>query len=84
MDGDYVEENHNLESGTFDLINDDGIVEEGSSGFQTMDSLFNQDLSVQENFNALAAVVDMTNFADYWATEYGLRQLGHNVVLSWR
>ena len=84
MDGDYIEENHNLESGTFDLINDDGIVEEGSSdAFQTMDSLFNQDLSVQENFDALAAVVDMTNFTDYWATEIWTSNSswGHNVVL---
>lgn len=85
MDGDFVEENQGLEPGTFDVINDDGIVEEGTAtAFEEMDDLFNADLTVQANFDALSDVVDMTDFADYWATEIWTSNSswGHNVVLS--
>ena len=83
-DENYVQENHGIAAGAFDLINDYGVVEEGSdSAFWVMDGLFNQDLSVQVNFDALADEVNMQDFADYWATEIwsSNRSWGHNVVL---
>ena len=84
VDEEFVEENHDVAGETFDLITDDGIVEEGNdSAFWVMDGLFNEDLSVQTNFDALAAQVDMQNFADYWSTQIWAsnRSWGHNVVL---
>ncbi len=83
-DENYVQENHGIAAGAFDLINDYGVVEEGSdSAFWVMDGLFNQDLSVQANFDALADEVNMQDFADYWATEIwsSNSSWGHNVVL---
>ena len=84
VDEEFVEENHGLAGGTFDLINDDGIVEEGNdSAYWVMDGLFNEDLSVQANFDAAASEVDMQDFADYWSTEIWASNSswGHNVVL---
>ena len=86
VDEEFVEENHGVAAGTFDLITDDGGVEAGSdSAFAIMDAFFNEDLSVQANFDAVAAEVDMTNFADYWATEIWASNSswGHNVV-QWK
>lgn len=84
IDEEFIKENFALESGSFDVINDDGIVEEGSdSAYWVMDALFNEDLSIQSNYDALAAEVDMEEFADYWATEIWASNSswGHNVVL---
>ena len=84
IDGAFVEENHGVDGGAFDLITDDGNVEEGSdSAYWVMDGLFNADLSVQSNFDAVAAEVDMRDFSDYWATEIwsSNSSWGHNVVL---
>jgi hypothetical protein len=84
VDEDFVEENHGAEANTFDLITDDGNVEEGTdSAYWVMDALFNEDLSVQANFDAVAAEVNMQDFADYWSTEIWASNSswGHNVVL---
>ena len=86
VDEEFVEENHGVAAGTFDLITDDGGVDEGNdSAFVIMDALFNEDLSMQANFDSVAAEVDMTNFADYWATEIWASNSswGHNVV-QWK
>ena len=69
---------------SFDIIANDGEIEEGSDvQYWYMDSLFNTDLSVEENFVALAEVVDLQNFADYWITEIwsSNSSWGHNVKL---
>ena len=80
----YVEENYSLESGTYDLIENDGEVAEGNDvQFIQMDALFNEDLSIQENFDALAEFVDIENYTDYWITEIwsSNSSWGHNVKL---
>ncbi len=84
VDEEFVEENHGVEANTYDLITDDGNVEEGTdSAYWVMDGLFNEDLSIQANFDAVAAEVDMQGFADYWSTEIWASNSswGHNVVL---
>ncbi|MFZ8836522.1 MAG: CotH kinase family protein [Flavobacteriales bacterium] len=84
VDEEFVEENHDVEANTYDLITDDGNVEEGTdSAYWVMDGLFNEDLSIQANFDAVAAEVNMQDFADYWATEIWVSNSswGHNVVL---
>ena len=81
----FIEENYNLSSGSYDLITDDGQIEEGDgAAYALMDELMNEDLSVQSNFDAAAAVMDFQGFADYWATEIwsSNSSWGHNVVLS--
>ena len=84
IDEEFVEENHGAANGSFDIINDDGIVEEGSdSAYWVMDSLFNEDLSIEAHYAAVEAEVNMEGFADYWATEIWASNSswGHNVVL---
>lgn len=86
IDEGYVEENYGLESGTYDLIADDGQIEEGDGiAYAEMDALMNADLAVANNFNAAAEVVDFEEFADYWATEIwsSNSSWGHNVV-QWK
>ena len=85
VDEGFIEENYNLSSGSYDLITDDGQIEEGDgAAYALMDELMNEDLSVQSNFDAAAAVMDFQGFADYWATEIwsSNSSWGHNVVLS--
>ena len=84
VDEEFVEENHGAEANSYDLITDDGNVETGTdSAYWVMDALFNEDLSVQANFDAVAAEVNMQDFADYWSTEIWTSNSswGHNVVL---
>lgn len=80
----FVEENYGVESGTYDLIENDGEVDEGTDdAFDFMDDLFNEDLTVEANMLALDSVVDLENFADYWITEMWCsnQSWGHNVKL---
>ena len=85
VDEGFIENNYNLNSGTYDLITDDGQIEEGDgAAYVLMDALMNEDLSVPSNFDAAAAVMDFQGFADYWATEIwsSNSSWGHNVVLT--
>ncbi|MCB0762212.1 MAG: CotH kinase family protein, partial [Flavobacteriales bacterium] len=80
----FVEENYGVASGTYDLIANDGEIEEGDDiAYELMDDLFNADLTVQANFDALDSVVDLQNFADYWITEIwsSNQSWAHNVML---
>mgnify|MGYP005622231785 FL=1 len=84
IDEEFVTENHDATAGALDIIADHGGVEEGNdSAFWAMDELFAEDLSIQANFDAVAGVVDMENFADYWSTEIwsSNSSWGHNVIL---
>ena len=84
VDEEFVTENYDVPLNGLDMIADHGGVEEGNdSAFWVMDELFAEDLSIQANFDAVAAVVDMENFADYWSTEIwsSNSSWGHNVIL---
>jgi hypothetical protein len=80
----FIEENFGQEPGSYDLIANDGDVEEGSDAqYLLMDSLFNNDLSIQSNFDSLSNIVDIENYTDYWITEIwsSNSSWGHNVLL---
>lgn len=82
--GEDLEQTYGVPSGTYDIINNHGEIEEGSDvQFQHLDSLFNSDLSVADNYLALSEVMDITNFTDYWITEIwsSNSSWGHNVKL---
>ena len=75
---------YGLPKGSFDIIANDGEVEEGSDlQYQYMNALFNTDLSILQNFDLLAEVVDLENFTDYWISEMWCSNSswGHNVLL---
>ncbi len=80
----FIEENFGMSPGTYDLIENDGEVDEGSDQqYQLLDSLFNTNLSSQGNFEELSNILDIENFTDYWITEIwsSNRSWGHNVKL---
>lgn len=80
----FIEENYGQESGSYDLIANDGEVEEGSvTQYLLMDSLFNLDLSIQSHFDSLSNIVDVQNYTDYWISEIwsSNSSWGHNVKL---
>ena len=84
VDDGFIEENYSLASGNYDLIADDGEVEEGNdNAYNIMNGLMSSDLSDASNFNAAAGVMDFQDFADYWATEIWASNSswGHNIVL---
>ena len=80
----FVEENYGALPNTYDLIANEGEVEEGSDlAYWAMDDLMGEDLSIQSNFDAVAEIVDMQDFTDYWITEIwsSNSSWGHNVKL---
>ncbi|MBO7049583.1 MAG: lamin tail domain-containing protein [Bacteroidaceae bacterium] len=63
---DYVETRYGLESGTFDMIEGDQNIEAGDMvEWNHYKELWQKDLSVQANYDALAAVMDVENFTDF-------------------
>ncbi len=84
INGGYIEENYNLEPGSFDLIENDGDIEEGSDAqFIELDALLNTDLSIQANYTQLENILDIENYTDYWISEIWTANSswGHNVAL---
>ncbi|MGY8942272.1 MAG: CotH kinase family protein, partial [Flavobacteriales bacterium] len=84
IDEGFVEENYGVAANSYDLIANDGEIEEGGdSAYWVMDALMGEDLSMQANFDAVAEVVDVQDFADYWITEIwsSNSSWGHNVLL---
>ena len=84
IDEGFIEENYGVLPNTYDLISNVGEVEEGNDmAYWEMDALMGEDLNVQENFDAVAEVVDVQDFADYWITEIwsSNSSWGHNVKL---
>lgn len=86
VDGDFIAQNHGLASGTFDMVENEDFAEEGSlDEYQNFQTLVEKDLSVQANYDAVAAVMDIENFTDYVITEIYVRNtsIGHN-VMAWK
>jgi hypothetical protein len=82
--GEDIEQLYGLASGEYDIINNDGEIEDGDDvQYQHMDSLFNDDLTIPEKFQLLDQEVDLKNFADYWITEIWASNgsWGHNTKL---
>ncbi len=83
-DADDIALTYGFAEDSFDIINNDGEIEEGTDAqYQYMDSLFNTDLTNPANYQALSDVVDLTNFTDYWITEMWCSNSswGHNVKM---
>ena len=86
IDKDYIIGNHGLEPGTFDMIEetDDGhYAEEGD--FTANDyfiSLYKKDLTIQANYDALSAEMDIDNFTNMVCTEVysGNNSVSHNLM----
>ncbi|MFK7903893.1 MAG: CotH kinase family protein [Chitinophagales bacterium] len=80
----FIEDNFGYGSGEYDLIENNGIVEEGdATAFNELFALFNKDLSQEANFQAVGEVMDIQNFTDYFITQIWASNSswGHNIKL---
>jgi hypothetical protein len=89
IDEDYVVGNYGIEPGSFDMIEevDGGIhVEVGDNDANTyFISLTAKDLSIQANYDAVAAEMNIEDFTDMVCTEVysGNSSIGHN-LMKWK
>jgi len=84
IDEGFIEENFGYASTEYDLIENNGIVEEGDDiAFQELFALLDNDLSQESNYEAVASIIDMENFTDYFITEiYSSNgSWGHNIQM---
>lgn len=84
VDESYVEDNFGYSGSEYDLIENDGEVEQGDAvAYAEMVDLFNQDLTNETNYRKLTEVVDIRSFIDYFITELwsGNSSYGHNIQL---
>ena len=84
LDEGYIEENFGLNGSEYDLIENNGVVEQGDNiAFNELFNLLNNDLSVQSNYDAVAAIMDVDNCIDFFVTEIwsSNSSYGHNLQL---
>jgi parallel beta-helix repeat protein len=82
--GEELEELYGVTPGSYDIIANDGEVEEGSDlQYQFLNATLNSDLTQESNYNILDSILDITNFTDYWITEMwcGNSSWGHNLKM---
>ena len=86
VDDDFIEEGYSLETGTFDLVENENYAEAGDlDEYNEFLDLHKKDLSVQANYDMVAATMDIENFTDYICTEICSRNtsVNHN-TMAWK
>ncbi|MDH5610303.1 MAG: CotH kinase family protein, partial [Cyclobacteriaceae bacterium] len=86
IDGSLLEETHGVARGTYDMIENEVLAEEGTMDeYLYFKSMVQKDLSIQANYDAVANLMDIENFTDYIITELyvGNVSIGHN-VMAWK
>ncbi|MCB8998844.1 MAG: CotH kinase family protein [Bacteroidales bacterium] len=86
VDADYIEKNHNIEPGTFDMVENEDFAEAGSlDAYNYLLTLLSKDLSNNANYQAVADLIDIENFSDLVITEMatGNSSIDHN-VMAWK
>ncbi|MCB0855211.1 MAG: CotH kinase family protein, partial [Bacteroidetes bacterium] len=84
IDEGYIEENFGYAGNEYDLIENNGLAEQGDAqAFQDLFALFDKDLSVPVNYQAVGDVMDIPNFTDYFITEIWSSNgsWGHNIQM---
>jgi len=86
VDDDYIEKSHNMEPGTFDLVENQTHPEAGNlEAYNQFNALLSQDLSDPANYQAVAAAADLENFTDMAITQMACRNtsINHN-IMAWK
>jgi hypothetical protein len=86
VDEDFIAQNHQLEGGTFDMVENEDYAETGDlTAYNEFLQLHKKDLSVQANYNAVAEAMDIENFTDLVCTEVYSRNnsINHN-IMAWK
>jgi len=84
IDEGFIEENFGYASDEYDLIENDGIVEEGDNvAYYEFLKVFDNDMSEDSNYEKAAAIMDIENFTDYYITEIwsSNSSWGHNIQM---
>ncbi|MFB6319912.1 CotH kinase family protein [Saccharicrinis sp. FJH54] len=86
VDEDFIVENHDIGPAGVDMVENEDYAEAGTlDQYQDFMALYNRDLTVQENYDAVVARMDLDNFTDFVITEIYVRNssLDHN-VMAWK
>ncbi|MGK0364930.1 MAG: hypothetical protein ACI85O_001990, partial [Saprospiraceae bacterium] len=84
IDEGFIEENFGYASNEYDLIENNGGIEEGDDiAYNEFLALFDEDLTNAANFQAVEDSMDLQNFTDYFITEIWTSNssYGHNIQL---
>ena len=84
IDESFIEDNFQLESNEYDLIENNGDVEEGDDqAFNELYAWINSNLSLESNYKQLDSILDITNTMDYFISQLWASNSswGHNVQL---
>lgn len=84
IDEGFIEENFGYAAGEYDLIENNGTVEEGDDiAFYDLFKLFDNDMSVASNYEEISTVVDLENLTDYFIAEIwsSNSSWGHNIQM---
>ena len=86
VNDDYIEKSYHLDSGSFDLVENEDFAESGDlQAYNDLLVLLNKELSDEANFDAVANVMDIENFTDYVIAEMAVANtsINHN-VMAWK
>lgn len=83
---DFIVQNHRLGDRKIDMVENENYAEAGTlDQYAAFEQLYHKDLSVQENFDAVAALMDIENFTDFIITEIYSQNtsVDHN-IMAWK
>ncbi len=86
IDESFIVEKHHLGDQKIDMIENESYVETGSlDQYAAFEEAYHKDLSVQENYDAVAELMDMENFTDFVITEIYSQNtsVDHN-IMAWK
>ena len=86
VDDDYIEKSYQLEPGSFDLVENEDYAEAGDTeAYDYLETLLDEDLSDEANYNQVEQLVDIENVTDYFITEMACANysISHN-VMAWK
>src|SRR4030042_3352612 len=86
VDKDYIVKNHSIPGDSIDMVENEEYAEAGDlEAYKEFKALYSRDLSVQSNYDEVAAAMDIENFTDMIITQIYSRNtsISHN-VMAWK
>ena len=83
---DFIVQNHQLGDRKIDMVENENFVEAGSlDQYTVFEALYHKDLSIQANYDAVAALMDIENFTDFIISEIYSQNtsVDHN-IMAWK
>lgn len=86
VDDDYIEKSYQLESGSFDMVENENYAEAGDTEeYDYLETLLKGDLSENASYSLVEELVDIENVTDFFITEMACANysISHN-VMAWK